>query len=219
MLSLLGGSGLGLCPRLGGSPLPSGHPPVLPYRWASQASWPAEPAAFVAALKQLDMDAVREDLKLMFKTSQVWWPADYGNVCHTGLEHSTSRPHAALLRTVLRAAGVAQHGLLPHHRRPGRRRRRPPTLRARALGETPFEPGTRRSAVGGQHEPGQGPPPPRADQAEARAGALLGRPDRPRGQHRHREHGWARARLNPNPNPDLHLEPNPDPNPEPRPHH
>ena len=96
MLSLLGGSGLGLCPRLGGSPLPSGHPPVLPYRWASQASWPAEPAAFVAALKQLDMDAVREDLKLMFKTSQVWWPADYGNVCHTGLEPSTSRPHALL---------------------------------------------------------------------------------------------------------------------------
>ena len=92
----LGASGLGLCPRLGGSPLPSGHPPVLPYRWASQASWPAEPAAFVAALKQLDMDAVREDLKLMFKTSQVWWPADYGNVCHTGLEPSTSRPHAAL---------------------------------------------------------------------------------------------------------------------------
>merc|ERR1740130_2037225 len=75
----LGASGLGLCPRLGGSPLPSGHPPVLPYRWASQASWPAEPAAFVAALKQLDMNAVREDLKLMFKTSQVWWPADYGN--------------------------------------------------------------------------------------------------------------------------------------------
>ena len=55
--------GLGLCPRLGGSPLPSGHPPV-PYRWASQASWPAEPATFVAALNEIDMDAVREDLKV-----------------------------------------------------------------------------------------------------------------------------------------------------------
>ena len=81
--------GLGLCTRLGGRPLPSGHPPVqqpqqqeqaqIIYRWASQASWPAEPAAFVAALNEIDMDAVREDLKVMFKTSQAFWPADYGN--------------------------------------------------------------------------------------------------------------------------------------------
>ena len=70
--------GLGLCPRLGGRPLPSGHPPV-PYHWASQASWPVEPADFVAALKEVDMDAVREDLRVMFKTSQAFWPADYGN--------------------------------------------------------------------------------------------------------------------------------------------
>ena len=49
--------GLGLCPRLDGRPLPSGHPPV-PYHWASQASWPVEPADFVAALKEVDMDAV-----------------------------------------------------------------------------------------------------------------------------------------------------------------
>ena len=70
--------GLGLCPRLDGRRLPSGHPPV-PYHWASQASWPVEPADFVAALKEVDMDAVREDLRVMFKTSQAFWPADYGN--------------------------------------------------------------------------------------------------------------------------------------------
>ena len=65
----------GLCPRLGAPP--TGHPPVA-YRWASQASWPAAPAAFVAALAQLDMDAVRADLDAMFTTSQPFWPADYG---------------------------------------------------------------------------------------------------------------------------------------------
>jgi hypothetical protein len=78
MVVLLLVQGLGLCPRLGGSPLPSGHPPV-PYRWASQASWPFSAASFVAALNEIDMDAVREDLKVMFTTSQAFWPADYGN--------------------------------------------------------------------------------------------------------------------------------------------
>jgi len=71
-------SACGLCPQLGVPPV--GHPPVAQmYRWASQAQWPAEPVDFAAALRNLDFDDVRQDLKRMFRNSQPAWPADYGN--------------------------------------------------------------------------------------------------------------------------------------------
>ena len=67
-------SACGLCPQLGVPPV--GHPPVAQmYRWASQAQWPAEPVDFAAALRNLDFDDVRQDLKRMFRNSQPAWPA------------------------------------------------------------------------------------------------------------------------------------------------
>ena len=68
----------GMCPRLGQPP--AGHPPVASsYQWASQARFPVEPSSFVEALGKIDFDAVRKDLRAMFKTSQDFWPADYNN--------------------------------------------------------------------------------------------------------------------------------------------
>ena len=45
--------------------------PVIP---PSEAS-----AEYEAAMKQLDIVAVQDDLKTLMTTSQDWWPADYGN--------------------------------------------------------------------------------------------------------------------------------------------
>ena len=34
---------------------------------------------YAAAFKTLDLDAVKKDLAALMKTSQDWWPADFGN--------------------------------------------------------------------------------------------------------------------------------------------
>lgn len=35
--------------------------------------------AYVGALKEVDWEAVKKDIKAMFKDSKDWWPADYGH--------------------------------------------------------------------------------------------------------------------------------------------
>ena len=85
------------------------------------------------------------------------------------------------LRRAVRPHGVAQRRHVPDRRRPRRRRRRHPALR-------PAE------QLAGQRQPGQGPPPALADQAEVRPADLVGRPDDPRRQLRHRVDGaWPRS--------------------------
>jgi len=64
---------LGLCP--GSGTTPDWHPSV-PMMKTSNAN---RDSAYVTALKALDLSAVQEDLKVLFKTSQLHWPADYGN--------------------------------------------------------------------------------------------------------------------------------------------
>ena len=86
------------------------------------------------------------------------------------------------LRPAVHPHVVARGRHLPHRRRPGRRRRGRPALRPP-------------QQLAGQREPGQGPPPAAADQAEVRPQALLGRPARPRRQRRPRRHGPADLRL------------------------
>lgn len=66
-----------LCPFMsgtGGGSLPNSHPPVPSY-----PHQPIPPRGWIEALNALDMDAVKKDLQEMFKTSQDFWPSDYGN--------------------------------------------------------------------------------------------------------------------------------------------
>lgn len=44
-----------------------------------RAGWPKAQQGFREALARIDFEAVKQDLKIMFKTSQPFWPADYGN--------------------------------------------------------------------------------------------------------------------------------------------
>uniref|UniRef100_A0A7S3YPL2 Plant heme peroxidase family profile domain-containing protein n=1 Tax=Lotharella globosa TaxID=91324 RepID=A0A7S3YPL2_9EUKA len=69
------------CPFLGrtsgdaSARLPGGHPPVT---GIPNPDAPKAPSGYVAALQELDLDAVREDLRALFKNSKDFWPADYG---------------------------------------------------------------------------------------------------------------------------------------------
>merc|ERR1712023_266222 len=45
----------------------------------SRAGWPQVPDDYPEALAALDIDAVKADLRVLFKTSKDFWPADYGN--------------------------------------------------------------------------------------------------------------------------------------------
>jgi catalase (peroxidase I) len=66
-----------LCPFGFGSDtkLPAGHPTISP-----PLIPPTEPSPeYTAAMHELDIGAVQEDLKKLMTDSQDWWPADYGN--------------------------------------------------------------------------------------------------------------------------------------------
>ncbi len=61
----------GTCPFLHGSDQALPKSPGQP---------PAEiKQAYATALSKLDWDAVKSDLKQLMRTSQDWWPADYGH--------------------------------------------------------------------------------------------------------------------------------------------
>jgi catalase (peroxidase I) len=61
---------VGLCPGIGDD-VPGWHPRVPTTRTPSPG--------YHAALGAIDFDSVRHDLRLLFNTSEVWWPSDYGN--------------------------------------------------------------------------------------------------------------------------------------------
>lgn len=63
----------GMCPRFGTAP--AGHPLVPGF----ERPEPQALDRFTAAVEALDWDAVRADLKVLFKESKDYWPADYGN--------------------------------------------------------------------------------------------------------------------------------------------
>jgi catalase/peroxidase HPI len=72
------GAGTSLCPfaKRGGhasssGSLPAGHPRLKSHGAVSDA--------YIAALAELDLEAVKEDLQELFVTSQEEWPADYGH--------------------------------------------------------------------------------------------------------------------------------------------
>jgi len=46
---------------------------------SKRAGWPKVPEDYPEALAALDIDAVKADLRVLFKTSKDFWPADYGN--------------------------------------------------------------------------------------------------------------------------------------------
>ena len=76
VLSLVAAAAAGSCPfRLDGKPLPAGHPRI------PSALRPAEaaPVGYTEAVKALDLNAVREDIKHVLIDSKDYWPADYGN--------------------------------------------------------------------------------------------------------------------------------------------
>jgi catalase (peroxidase I) len=83
-----------LCPHLNGKvegPVPAGHPPMVgrvPRRLqvvpsiAQQPQLPetsGDPQDYIDALKKIDFDAVKADLKVRFTKNDDRWPADYGN--------------------------------------------------------------------------------------------------------------------------------------------
>ena len=108
---------------------------------------------------KLDLEAVKADLKDVMKTSQDWWPADWG---HYG--------------PALHSYGLAQRRHLSHFRRARRRRWRPDALRpAQQLAR--------------QRQSRQGPSSVVADQAEVRPQHLLGGLDGPRRHGGHGGHG------------------------------
>ena len=78
--------------------------------------------------------------------------------------------------------GLARRGHLPHRRRPRGRRHRQPALRTH-------------QQLAGQRQPGQGPPPAVAHQAEVRQQHQLGRPLHPGRQRGPGEHGLQDLRL------------------------
>jgi len=59
--------------------LPPQHPPVMHTALPGRASTPRA-AAFSAAVRALDLRAVQEDLRLLFKDSQPAWPADWAGL-------------------------------------------------------------------------------------------------------------------------------------------
>ena len=60
---------VGLCPGVG--EMPGWHP-------GATTKSPPSPG-YLAALGAIDFGAVRSDLRLLFNTSEEWWPSDYGN--------------------------------------------------------------------------------------------------------------------------------------------
>lgn len=51
-----------------------------PLRYSSEAANPVGPDFdYAEAVKQLDVQALKQDLKTLMRTSQAWWPADYGH--------------------------------------------------------------------------------------------------------------------------------------------
>uniref|UniRef100_A0A7S0LRE2 Plant heme peroxidase family profile domain-containing protein n=1 Tax=Coccolithus braarudii TaxID=221442 RepID=A0A7S0LRE2_9EUKA len=74
MLAITSPMSLAMCP-MNGQP-PSGHPRVF-YR--SQASSSVAPAEYISALRTLDVNAVKDDLKNFFRSSDSSWPSDYNN--------------------------------------------------------------------------------------------------------------------------------------------
>ena len=69
------------CPFINGNvrgrrALPAGHPPV-PAMSSFTSTEP--PAGYYDALNALDFNAVKADIKAMFKDSKAFWPADYGH--------------------------------------------------------------------------------------------------------------------------------------------
>ena len=82
-----------MCPflmgnRAGGSPLPAGHPEVKKEDQTTAAPKTKEATitsgrasnhySYYLALAELDLEAVKEDLRALFLDSKESWPADYG---------------------------------------------------------------------------------------------------------------------------------------------
>eukprot|EP00051_Salpingoeca_urceolata_P026673 m.478160 g.478160 ORF g.478160 m.478160 type:complete len:758 (-) comp21053_c0_seq1:38-2311(-) len=79
------------CPFSHGQPnndasvLPSGHPPVMRASKPgvltdlSRATLLKPQPEYDAAVRSLDFSAVQDDLKILFRDSKDWWPADYGH--------------------------------------------------------------------------------------------------------------------------------------------
>ena len=98
------------------------------------------------AFQSLDVEALKRDLTELMTTSQDWWPADHGH--YGGLFIRMSWHAAGTYRIADGRGGGGQ-------------------------GAQRFAPAQQ---LAGQRQPGQGPPPAVADQAEVRPGDLLGRP-------------------------------------------
>ena len=101
---------------------------------------------YAEAVKDLDVDALRQDIEAVMTTSQDWWPADYG---HYGPLFIRMTWHAAGTYRISDGRGGGGSG----HQR--------------------FAP---LKQLARQREPGQGPAPALAHQEEIRPESLLGRP-------------------------------------------